>query len=547
MKSPTSAALGAVVACASLAALPAEAVDYGGGKGPGKILGINVSGIGPLTTEWAFNDLMTGASPWGLTQDSGGQLALDSLGNPLLGVNQRAGTNVRLDIFGGPHYQPGTYTLDWDGGGTFFVYNPSSGTKVFSSGNAGGTATMNFGDPRQQIYVQIQGQNAGNPLRNLRITAPNTPAGQNFGEEFRQTLSPFGIVRYMPWMRPNETTVSSWNDRNRPNEATYAKDDGVPVERLVELANLNQTDPWFTMPTRADDTYVQNFAAYVRDNLDPGLTAYVEYGNEVWNPDFAGYGYLQQRAAQTGKGAQNWAVQWAEEADRDFDLWSGVFFGQVDRFKRVAAGQGANRFHSPIFLEELEARGGFDVLSMAAYFKGNGSTYDASTTVDEILDDMLQTIADRSDPTQEVFFPGQSFELTAARGEWAWHRELADEYGVPLVAYEGGQDLVPFGDPNVPWYDAYVAAQRDDRMYFVYREFLETYLGDVGADGFVHFVTTDAINQFGSWGAKEYQTQPLSDAPKYRALLAEIDANVPEPATAGLTLLAGGLLLRRRR
>ena len=526
----------------SLALAPAAlGVSYGPDE---KVIGINVGGLDPLTTEWAFTDLMKGATVW--DQVGAGSIPLDSRGNPVLQPGQAAQTNVRLPLFGGPHYEPGTYTVSWEGGGQFFVSNPSSGTRFFGSQNQnGGSGTITFSDPRDHIYVQVQSQNQNNRLRNIQLRAPGYSSNEHFSDEFTASLGGFDVVRYMPWMRPNDTTVSSWSQRNRVSDNQWTDSTGVPVERLVELANLGQFDPWFTMPTRADDNYVRQFSTYVRDNLDPDLTAYVEYGNEAWNPDFAGRPYLEQRAAQTGKGSQNWAVQWAEEADADFDVWTDVFSGQGDRFKRVAAAQGPNRFHSPIFLRELEARGGFDVLSMAAYIGVPQSSYNASTTADDILDDLMDDIAENADETLQTYFPGTSFELTAPRGDWAWHRDLADQYKAELIAYEGGQHVTTGGDPNVPWFGAYVAAQRDERMFFVYQELLETYLRDVGADGFLQFVTTGPINQFGSWGAREFQTQSLDDSPKMRALLAEL--TIPEPAAAGTLALAAGCLLRRRR
>ena len=56
---------------------------------------------------------------------------------------------------------------------------------------------------------------------------------------------------------------------------------GASLEVMVALANALDADPWFNMPHQADDTFVRNFATYVRQHLEPGRKVYVEWANEV--------------------------------------------------------------------------------------------------------------------------------------------------------------------------------------------------------------------------------------------------------------------------
>jgi hypothetical protein len=37
------------------------------------------------------------------------------------------------------------------------------------------------------------------------------------------------------------------------------------------------------MPAEANDEFIENFALYVKENLDPNLVAHIELSNEVWN------------------------------------------------------------------------------------------------------------------------------------------------------------------------------------------------------------------------------------------------------------------------
>lgn len=58
---------------------------------------------------------------------------------------------------------------------------------------------------------------------------------------------------------------------------------GFPLETMIDLANELQIDPWFCIPTCVDTNYVTNWATQIRDELDAGLVASLEYSNEVWN------------------------------------------------------------------------------------------------------------------------------------------------------------------------------------------------------------------------------------------------------------------------
>jgi len=91
----------------------------------------------------------------------------------------------------------------------------------------------------------------------------------------------------------NSSGIRSWADRcdaldirqgsgagGTPSEPIV---NGMSVEYMVQLANDLNANPWFNMPHMADDDFVRNFATYVRDHLKPGLTAYVEWSNEIWN------------------------------------------------------------------------------------------------------------------------------------------------------------------------------------------------------------------------------------------------------------------------
>ena len=62
---------------------------------------------------------------------------------------------------------------------------------------------------------------------------------------------------------------------------------GVPLEVMIRLANDTGTEPWFTIPHLADDGLIVRMAETIRDQLDPGLRAWIEFSNETWNWSFS--------------------------------------------------------------------------------------------------------------------------------------------------------------------------------------------------------------------------------------------------------------------
>jgi hypothetical protein len=92
-------------------------------------------------------------------------------------------------------------------------------------------------------------------------------------------------------------------------------------------------------------------------------------------------------------------------------------------------------------------------------------------------------------------------------------KKLADQYHLPIVAYEGGQGLA--GSSNQ---DVKIAAQDDPRMYDVTRKYLKLWHDTVGANALFNYYSfaTDRA-EWGSWGALTDGDQPGSQ--KWDALM----------------------------
>ena len=116
--------------------------------------------------------------------------------------------------------------------------------------------------------------------------------------------------------------------------------------------------------------------------------------------------------------------------------------------------------------------------------------------------------------------------LAEAQGWMSNQAKLARNYGVDLLAYEGGQHLVGINYPsshddpgakviNDKITQLFRNANRDDRMGTAYTRHLNDWK-DVGGKLFAVFDAVGPSSQSGSWGIKEYQNQ--SSPPKHSAV-----------------------------
>jgi hypothetical protein len=104
--------------------------------------------------------------------------------------------------------------------------------------------------------------------------------------------------------------------------------------------------------------------------------------------------------------------------------------------------------------------------------------------------------------------------------------EVASEYGVDLIAYEGGQHLAarPGVWDNSAINQLFDYANRDKRMGRHYHSLLAAWR-NCGGRLFVHFNNCRRYDKFGRVGALEYLEQRRSDAPKFDAIQTFITEN----------------------
>ncbi len=532
-------------------------------------IGINTNEVHYEDASLPFVDLFRAASPFSenLFRLQAEEVTYDENGWPTRIGSGEVGTKF-LGMIPPEALPKGEYTVLYEGEGKLRY-----GHDVKVVYQSPGRDVITF-DPRDDGLVDasvvITQTNPANYLRNIHILPPggicrNNPlkrvmeaaeCGAESGEflsfldyydsivfnpDYLNFMKDFKAIRFMPMSGITRNPVEHWKDRQRPEKAgwggTYGNR-GAPVEIMVELANRLHKDAWFNMPHAADDEYMREFASYVRDHLDPELKIYLEYTNEVWNTTFTHSEYTQKKGIEMGLSIN--AVEAGFEyytirARQMFEIWEQVFNGR-ERFVRVLGGWDTRLDVNRKLLNYNDTYQHIDALAIAPYFGGNLKGYRESETVDDIFRLTSEEDSYRSLP-----------EVLAMVKQQA---RLADQYGVDLLAYEGGQGLVdwatrkPEQHPNPLFFEA----NRDPHMGELYTEFLDGW-DQAGGKLMMLFSAPRICRAFGCWGLKEYINQPREEAPKYDAVLtyiAEHKAQAQEPVVIGADAGGDGLMYQAK-
>ena len=277
-------ALAAGILCAAVAiASPGPAAAAEPASFP---MGMNLAGVADWSSEIIFVDAFKVSRPWisqkeGAQFGMGGDLATNERGwVTKLNDQQFAEALIHMDI--GNHYPGGKYVCLFDGEGELEFSNAAQGRLS--------------GKNKYDVTVDRPrfGARAGRPTEESDQEHPTGEGGiwertyqtAPLSEEFLDRYRGFQVIRFMDWLRTNNSKLEKWADRPKPDDATQAGEKGVALEFCIKLANTLNADPWLCLPHKADDDYVRQFAALVKKELNPKLKVYVEYSNETWNTIF---------------------------------------------------------------------------------------------------------------------------------------------------------------------------------------------------------------------------------------------------------------------
>jgi hypothetical protein len=492
-------------------------------------LGQNLEDVQDWSTSYNFVDVMKQSRTW-ITQnaaqnifdtDDAACLSLDARGNvrSLTPETNRPGcTSPNYDsvstlFFFGEwkgHYPAGRYTVTYQGRGTLKYF--FAATKISSRPNHDEIDV----DPRQGGWMmRIESIDPTDPIRDIHVYLPgyNEASGTAFHPDFLRQLRNTKIVRFMDWMKTNNSTQKEFADRPKLDDVRWTER-GVPLEKMIELANTAQVSAWFNMPHEASDDYVRQFAAMVHRDLRLPQKAYVEYSNEVWNGQFTQGSYVEARGTGEygdGQGTPfdrrlNW---YGQRSAQICDLWKQAFGADANRVVCVLGAQAANDYTQtqaadcPMWAAGRPCSGHqFGAVAIAPYFGGYlGKPGNAAIVKTWTLDTLFAEL------TSGGQLPGgpRGGALAQAKAWIGPHRTAAADRGLHLIAYEGGQHMVGIkGAENIAALtELFTNANRDPRMTDVYTRHLRDWR-EKGGETFVHFNASGRYSKYGSWGTVEY-------------------------------------------
>jgi|GEM_PF-2507023 len=533
---------------------PAEG-DTTGFKRAGKIMGINTADVKEDTSSVQFSNIFKSAipfyetSPWG----SGKDVVYDKNGWPTDLKGGQALTKFLNRLPAGT-VPDGFYTVLYDGKGTMHYGNDAS---LVAHRNGMDIIEIKAGEDKiLNASLSIKKTDPTDYVRNIRVLLPGgicngnpyirvdddteCEAGQflsfakyhkmvRYNPDYLNFIKDFQVIRFMNMSGMTRNPIENWEDRHHPDEATWGGREGTysrgaPVEVMVDIANSVNSDAWFAMPHRASDDYIQKFAEEVSRTLKPGLKAYIEYSNEIWNPIFNHHDYAINQGLKLKLDKDKNVARTKYHSYRSvevFDIWEKVF-GGTDRLVRVMGAWTSNPKMSNDILSYKDAFKKTDALAVAPYF---------GATIKEIqraknVDDIFKAIDNRR--SKKGF--------AASVRQMKQQSKVAEVFDVDLIAYEGGQHLVDWNtrkasDGNN---ELLYAANRDRRMGELYKKYLKEW-EKAGGKLFVLFSAPRIYSWYGSWGIKEYISQARSEAPKYDAILSYMEDQAgitPKPDAA---------------
>jgi len=503
-------------------------------------MGINTNEVMDTTASIPFIDVFKTSLPFeeGRPWITKGKVTYDKHGWPKNLNGGQVGTRF-LHQVPAKAVPSGNYTVLYDGEGKMTysddakLIHREKGKDVISI-----VASRSGVKDELRVKLIIKHSNPNNYLRNVRVLMPGGVCSNNpfkrvankkqcrgshylsfekhharliFNPAYLDYMKDFKVVRFMNMSGITRNPISDWDKRPKLTDPTWGGKEGMrgaPIEIMVALANKLKADPWFSIPHKANNNYVRQQARYVKNNLQPGLKAYVEYTNEAWNSIFTQAHYVKdmgermQLDIDRDKGGYKY---FSMRSVQIFDMWEKEF-GNTDRFVRVMGSWVGWTRLSEMLLSYRNAYKKTDAIAIAPYFEPSLKNSKRARSVNQIF--------------KMIYDPKERRSIPEVLKQIKKNADLAAKFGVELIAYEGGQHLVDWKSRSVNSHPTklFIAANKDWRMSKAYTDFLNGWKKN-GGKLFVNFSAPRTFQWYGSWGTKEYITQSTAKAPKHRAIM----------------------------
>ena len=455
------------------------------------------------------------------------------------------------------HFPTGRYVVLYDGEGTMKITGD-----LRMGRQAPGHIEFDLLSPKRNLKLQItrtDPRRNGNYIRNIRIVPKKNEQNyrrQVFNPDYIARIREMHSLRFMPWTNPRANLAEEWNQRATIGAAHYTGDNGVPAERMVDLANAINAAPWLSVPYKASDEYIRQYARMVKNRLRRNQKIYIEYSNEVWNSIFPAATYAARKAdalwhfpykkEAAGKRrvllAANWYAKRSVEMCR---IWKQEFGGERNRVKCVVGTLnsvpwvGKEILDCPLWKEANGCGRHIDAFGIGPYFgdyiarKENRQTvkswtYNADGGKSRLFQEILHGGMIKNGPVGGSMVRLQE-QLTA-------NKKLADKYHLQMLAYEAGQHLIRYDPPHTVKDPAvlnlFMTAQKDPRMRQAYQQYLNTW-AQSGGGLMLHFYGIGQPEPKNFFGMLDHLKQ--ASTPKYQALMEYLGSKstyVPSPTKA---------------
>lgn len=247
-----------------------------------------------------------------------------------LQINQQAATPILVQQDGAEishKYPSGDYVLSWEGEGEFRVDGASVNEIIVSSNGGRRLMSLDFSDANANLHLYINVTNPGNYLRNFHLYSPGGVCDRDpfthyddassctgsfesyeqvaqvmvFHPGFLKNHQHYRALRFMQTWGTQDSIIVNPLDIKNIHSESYSE--FIPPEIIALMGNALNADVWINIPHRATDQTINLIAQRIRDNINPNLTVYVEFSNEVWNfaPGFPQGGELGVIGCRSGR------------------------------------------------------------------------------------------------------------------------------------------------------------------------------------------------------------------------------------------------------
>ncbi|MBC7138835.1 MAG: hypothetical protein H5U17_08800 [Defluviimonas sp.] len=412
----------------------------------------------------------------------------------------------------------GTYVLEYEGEGTIKfngnarIISQEPGRMVVEL--TGGTLHLNI--------VKTDPNGTGNYLRDISLVKAEYKdlydAGAIFNPDYLAIIQDARQIRFMDWMGTNNSPVTDGDMPLISAEGFWGGSSAVsvPLEIQVALANQTGADPWFNIPHGASDDYIRAMAEYVRDHLDPNLTARVEYSNEVWNWSFKQTHWISQQVEENW-GSNDYVGYHVKLATEAAVIWQDVFAetGSQDRLVNVLGAQASNNYLTGQLLGDktwakyepdawIDPKTVFEEVATTTYFGGStlANAEQRAEMIEVLKDPSIDATAWLAGKLMDPDYGGSLPSKLAALQSQA---EIIHEAGLKMVAYEGGQHVLHSFSVKISKEDLATLTEffsdfvRSPEMADLYKALWDGW-AEISDGPFMQFGDVGAASKYGAWG-----------------------------------------------